>query len=80
MTQDYLVYNIGLLSAMPEEIGQTLNNLKSLKKISYGTLDIYIGTWNGLESKRIQVNIITAWSGWGKVNAVYYYKINSRSS
>lgn len=64
-------YNIGLLSAMPEEIGLTLNNLENLKKTSYGSLEIFSGNWMGLESKGIRVNIITAWSGWGKVNAAY---------
>ena len=64
-------YNIGLLSAMPEEIGLTLNYLENLKKISYGSLEIFSGNWMGLESKGIEVKIITAWSGWGKVNATY---------
>ena len=56
---------------MPEEIGLTLKYLENLKKTSYGSLEIFSGNWTGLESKGIQVNIITAWSGWGKVNAAY---------
>ena len=64
-------YNIGLLSAMPEEIGLTLKYLENLEKTSYGSLEIFSGNWIGLESKGIEVNIITAWSGWGKVNAAY---------
>ena len=34
-------YNIGLLSAMPEELGLTLSKLDNLSKKFYGSLEIF---------------------------------------
>ena len=64
-------YNIGLLSAMPEELGLTLSKLENLSKILYGTLEIFSGDLTFLKSKNIEIKIFAAWSGWGKVNATY---------
>ena len=62
---------VGILSAMPEEIGYLLENLDELKKVKYGSLDLYCGLWKGNNSNHIEINIISAWSGWGKVNSAY---------
>lgn len=62
---------VGILSAMPEELGSTLDNLESLEKSKYGTLEIYTGNWKGSNSLPYEIKIITAWSGWGKVNSAY---------
>ena len=35
--------NIGLLSAMPEEIGNTIDNLENVTSKEYGDLKIYQG-------------------------------------
>lgn len=60
--------NIGLLSAMPEEIGKTLNNFDNLSKKKFGDLEIFSGEWiNELKDTKIKLTI--AWSGWGKVSA-----------
>ena len=37
--------HIGLLSAMPEEVGKTLHHLKNVISISYGDLVIHKGEW-----------------------------------
>ena len=60
---------IGLISAMPEELGTTLINLKKLKKKNYGTLEIYSGFWEDHGMSDLEIKIITAWSGWGKVSS-----------
>ena len=54
---------IGLLGAMPEEIGSDLNHLQDLKSTVFGDLTIHQGTWNSA------VQLTLAWSGWGKVSA-----------
>ena len=64
-------YTIGLLSAMPEELGHTIDKLKNVIKKSYGNLEIFLGDLPISKSKNINVKIITAWSGWGKVNSTY---------
>ena len=61
--------HIGLLSAMPEEVGETLNYLKNAKKIIYGDLVIYKGEWILDKSINAVIDISLAWSGWGKVSA-----------
>ena len=64
-------YNVGILSAMPEEIGNTLKNLDNLNLSQYGSLKIYNGIFKGFKNDSIEIKIFTAWSGWGKVNAAY---------
>ena len=61
--------NIGLLSAMPEEIGSTIENLENLTITEYGDLKIYNGKLKKKVSNYESVNITLAWSGWGKVSA-----------
>jgi adenosylhomocysteine nucleosidase len=55
--------HIGVLGAMPEEIGSDLGHLKQLRYEQHGDLTIHHGTWGeGL-------HLSLAWSGWGKVSA-----------
>jgi len=61
--------NIGLLSAMPEEIGCTIENLEILSKSEYGDLTIYYGKLKQNIPNYKSVYITLAWSGWGKVSA-----------
>ena len=64
-------YTIGLLSAMPEELGHTIDKLDNVIKKSYGNLEIFLGNLPLSKSENINIKIITAWSGWGKVNSTY---------
>ena len=54
---------LGLLSAMPEEIGSALSHLKNLSCSEHGDLRVHRGSW------RDTVHLTLAWSGWGKVSA-----------
>ena len=59
--------HIGILSAMPEEVGIILNNLKSINSYKFGDLEIYSGKFKLEDSREILLTV--AWSGWGKVSA-----------
>ena len=63
--------HIGILCAMPEEIGSTLDNLKNIETKTYGDLKIYSGDWcfSNASSKSLNIHLSIAWSGWGKVSA-----------
>ena len=61
--------NIGLLSAMPEEIGSTIENLENVTLKEYGDLKIYYGKLKKKVPNYKSVYITLAWSGWGKVSA-----------
>ena len=61
--------HIGILCAMPEELGSTLKNLVNLKKKRFGDLEILSGKWNSQNKKKSNVYLSIAWSGWGKVSA-----------
>ncbi|MCR8538817.1 MAG: 5'-methylthioadenosine/adenosylhomocysteine nucleosidase [Prochlorococcus marinus CUG1439] len=61
--------NIGLLSAMPEEIGTTIDNLENVTLNKYGDLKIYYGKLKKKVPNYEAVYITLAWSGWGKVSA-----------
>lgn len=37
--------NIILISAMPEEVGHAIKNLKNLEEINFGDLTIISGKW-----------------------------------
>ena len=54
---------LGLLSAMPEEIGSALSHLKNLSCSEHGDLRVHRGSWGDT------VRLTLAWSGWGKVSA-----------
>ena len=59
--------HIGVLSAMPEEVGIILDNLKSITSSKFGDLELFTGKFV-LDNSR-EILITTAWSGWGKVSA-----------
>ena len=61
--------NICLLSAMREEIGTIIDNLENITVMEYGDLKIYDGKLKKKVPNYESVNIIFAWSGWGKVSA-----------
>ena len=65
------LYTVGLLSAMPEELGKTISNLENVTKKNYGNLEIFSGNLKFSKLENISIKIISAWSGWGKVNASY---------
>ena len=56
---------------MPEELGNTLDNLKNIEKTNYGDLEIFSGEWilpeNSSTFSKIYVSLL--WSGWGKVSS-----------
>lgn len=60
-------FHIAILSAMPEEVGNTIANLKNVTKAIFGDLTIYSGNWENKFNKQILVSV--AWSGWGKVSS-----------
>ncbi len=60
--------HLGILSAMPEELGSTLDNLIDVKKFKFGDLFLYQGYWVDHINKK-NILVTTAWSGWGKVSA-----------
>lgn len=55
--------HIGLLGAMPEEIGSDLSHLQDLSRQQHGDLVLHQGVWG----KGVKLSL--AWSGWGKVCA-----------
>ena len=61
--------HIGILGAMPEEIGNAIKELNKIEKNIYGDLIIYSGQWNGNAEIKIPIYLSIAWSGWGKVSA-----------
>ena len=60
--------NIGILSAMPEEIGSTIDNLENVTLTEYGDLKIYYGKLKKKVTNYESIYITLAWSGWGKVS------------
>tara|TARA_B100000073_G_scaffold82687_1_gene63275 strand:+ start:25662 stop:26438 length:777 start_codon:yes stop_codon:yes gene_type:complete len=60
--------NIGILSAMPEEVGFALDNLENIKERQYGDLKIYNGNLKNEDFGK-SLNVYLAWSGWGKVSS-----------
>ena len=61
------IFHVGILSAMPEEVGIILKNLNNVKTSRSGDLELFSGKFILDNSK--EVLITTAWSGWGKVSA-----------
>lgn len=59
--------HLALISAMPEEIGNTLKHLNDISSEKFGDLEIYKGKWNNNNDDLIFVSLV--WSGWGKVSA-----------
>ena len=63
---------------MPEELGSILTLLKNVQKKDLGDLVIYKGKWILNNTKDFEINVILAWSGWGKVSASSYNQNNLR--
>lgn len=61
--------HIGLLCAMPEEIGLTKRNLKNIVERSFGDFIIFSGKWKNLKNFEQDIYVSLAWSGWGKVSS-----------
>ena len=61
--------NIGILGAMPEEIGETIKNLKNIRQEKHGDLTIYRANWSNINPDQYSIALTIAWSGWGKVSA-----------
>ena len=62
--------HVGILGAMPEEIGTALKDLNEVVTSEYGDLTIYSGKWKGYsELNQITIYLSIAWSGWGKVSS-----------
>ena len=59
--------HLGLLGAMPEEIGSDLAHLEEPSQETFGDLVIHRGHWTGDDGAVVQLTL--AWSGWGKVCA-----------
>ena len=59
--------HIGILAAMPEEIGLAVDNLSNVEIKEFGDLTLYSGFWKILNGKNLFLTI--GWSGWGKVSA-----------
>ena len=61
------LFHLGLLAAMPEELGEITKNLDNLKSKKFGDFEIFTGEWTNDFNKKILISV--AWSGWGKVSA-----------
>lgn len=61
--------HIALLSAMPSEIGKTLDYIENRKEYKFGDLTIYQGRLRNNISEDFSIHLTIAWSGWGKVSA-----------
>ena len=59
--------HIGLLAAMPQELGFFLDNLEIVESKNFGDLELFCGFWKNRSNKKILLTV--AWSGWGKVSA-----------
>ena len=64
----FFLMHIGILCAMPQEIGKLLENLKILNERNFGDLKIISGQLSD-ENKEENILVSVAWSGWGKVSA-----------
>ena len=61
--------HIGILCAMPEEIGSTTKNLQNLSEKIFGDLRIFSGELFFDRNDKFPLLISVAWSGWGKVSS-----------
>ena len=61
--------HIALISAMPEEIGNTLNHLDDVTSKEFGDLKVYSGKWVDKTNNSQPIFISLVWSGWGKVSS-----------
>jgi|OM-RGC.v1.008901428 adenosylhomocysteine nucleosidase len=63
------ILHIGILGAMQEEIGNTINNLYNIEKKRYGDLTIVSGEIKIDKITKKKLFLSIAWSGWGKVSS-----------
>ena len=63
------VIHIGILSAMPQEVGSILEHLENPKERNYGDLSIFSGYLKKNQNSQKKIYISLCWSGWGKVSA-----------
>lgn len=61
--------HIGILGAMPEEVGNLVGFLNNIEKIEHGDLKIFSGEIKIDKNVIYKVYLSVAWSGWGKVSA-----------
>ena len=61
------IQHVGLLAAIPEELGSILDNLQNTFISKYGDMELYSGEW--ITEKGNKILITAGWSGWGKVSA-----------
>ena len=61
--------HIGVIGAMPEEIGFAIKEISQIETNKYGDLIVYSGIWKGKSNLEEQVLLSIGWSGWGKVSA-----------
>ena len=61
--------HIGILCAMPEEIGTTTENLMNLSERSFGDLKVFSGELYFNRNNQTPLLVSVAWSGWGKVSS-----------
>lgn len=61
--------HIGLIAAMPEEVGSALDNINIIEEKEFGDLKIHTGKWFLDKEKNNYIYISVVWSGWGKVSA-----------
>ena len=64
----YKMFHLALLSAMPQEIGETKKHLRNIKEYKFGDLNVSTGFWDH-PFKKEPIFISLAWSGWGKVSS-----------
>ena len=62
------MFHLALLSAMPQEIGETKKHLRNIKEYKFGDLNVSTGFWDH-PFKKEPIFISLAWSGWGKVSS-----------
>ncbi len=63
------LFHLGILSAMPEELGNITKFLNNVQIKRFGDLDIHKGEWIFDNNDNLKIIISLAWSGWGKVSA-----------
>lgn len=61
--------HIGVLGAMPEEVGNLVSCLNNIEKIEHGDLKIFSGEIKIDKNETHKVYLSISWSGWGKVSS-----------
>ncbi len=64
--------HIGILGAMPEEVGESIKHLIDVKEKEFGDFKIFEGNYinnKNTGENNISIKTSIAWSGWGKVSS-----------